>query len=327
VYLFCQNTSDLKQLDENKKHFKKIFDKEIQQYDTKHHKLKDTRPEVLPPWINHTTKDNEKLFLLGISDPGLEMQQAKVQALHRIKLIYCLLSNPTIKILNDIYSKEYNESHARKYESFSKINASDIIDTSSIQIIKQHTTKYDELILLASIEKMPAGKKYSDSVIVNIEHIVVDLNIDDDFENQKAIDIHSCIYSNNKESKKYDYTYKRIGSHINISSFIDNAALDIPELPYNYEAQDSTVTDSTATIYKINNGLWNGYIEAIISQMHHLAYQDETKIQTMNDGYDKKVYQDLNRYVTKSNENYYIKKCLVNEEGVLMELWKDGKME
>ena len=138
LFLFSQNidpsqqNSGAKPIEQQYDSFKKTFEKETNSAPEnkvkreKNKTVSNQPPCALPAWIcDFQVPDNENtLFTLGISDPGLDSANALKQATIRAKCLLSLFYKSSIQNITDSYNNEYSGHEIlEKFTSFSKIES------------------------------------------------------------------------------------------------------------------------------------------------------------------------------------------------------------
>ncbi len=143
--------------EEDRDNFLLLFEDKINQSESS--KNKDSLdyftliPERLPKWINKIPISSEnKVYMLGISDPGMSKEAGFLLASLRLKIAYCLLMETLVTNMRDFYTREKSNQHANTSIDYTRFVSQAETDFSRIKVINKHITKYDETILLGKID-------------------------------------------------------------------------------------------------------------------------------------------------------------------------------
>jgi len=103
------------------------FDQEMANYGTGSNDstLLSTKLSLLPAWMYNSFPDQaDTIFILGISDPGLNDSLAHHQAILRALALAALANHSSFDFLSDFYSQSKDLGSSSKYEEIYRFSAS-----------------------------------------------------------------------------------------------------------------------------------------------------------------------------------------------------------
>ncbi|MEA3316588.1 MAG: hypothetical protein U9R54_01370 [Bacteroidota bacterium] len=304
--------------------FEKEFE-ELTQKDWQH--MFDIIPEDLPKWFfSYPTNTNTTYYAIGISDPGMEEEQAIQQASIRAKAIIALTQNCEFKNITDDYtnlreSQKYSE-YSTKFQDYAKADAKLNFNTKKTEILNKFFTKYNEAIVLLKAQSGNRKKNLNTTSVIS-EHLQI--FIEDEIGIQK-IEFYNLnideLYKKSNSTNNLTYNYKTINTDFEINSKWNNVSIKLPDRSYNYQniINDTIAIDSLNIISnRCNKGLWNSYLSTLLSNMTLKSKKFSAGIKNSNDNYNTNN-QGLVRTISKNELIFDINKTQIKDNYLLHDI-------
>lgn len=290
----------IKEIEKNKSDFENTF---IENFHTPSENnngedIVNTAPCHLPEWIfNHTKSTKETLYIIGISDPGMDSVSAVELAVLRAKTIYALLNNSKIKNVTDYYSNLQTQTNENMFEYYSQIFAN--YNVGDENIIKLFYTKYKEAVVLVKIQKYYTTFLPKDSISLDCELYKMDMNMEYGTQYESMFDIKTK--NNNQDSCiSSHYVLTEVNNNSEISTKYNNNKLTIPNYYFNY-----IKSTNNSVQLKAGNGLWKEYIKSILLKILNLSQINSVKIKTLAENYSS-IYEKMTREISNNNLQFNI---------------------
>ncbi len=262
-------------------------------------------PALLPPWLLEIPKsDDDSLYMLGISEPGMDSLPGYEMATRRALVMLALTGGPDVANIRDYYSAISDNRIAGVYIEFTRFMADVNACISCVDVIRTHLTRYDETIVLARMSK-------------------TDLNLDDNTE--IGLQLHASLYSHLRSSgrsidmnEKLDmetffymdgcepyginYQYTDINRIVNTKTMInDELVSDLPALGLRYttgrynRARPVVYSESGHGEYysgsskpgiSLRNGLWHALVTGILGSLSDAAHEGSIHFRQVGDLYN-----------------------------------------
>lgn len=289
----------IKEIEKNKSDFENTF---IENFRTPSesnntNNIVNTAPCHLPEWIfNHKKSTKKTLYIIGISDPGMDSVSAVELAVLRAKTIYALLNNSNIKNVTDYYSNLQNQTNENMFEYYSQIFANYNIGDENI--IKNFYTKYKEAVVLLKIQQYYTPSLPKDSISLDCELYKMDMNMEYGTQYEAMFDIKTK--NHNKDSCiSSHFVLTEVNGNSEILTEYKNSKLTIPNYYFNYIKSNNNVQ------IKASNGLWKEYIKSILLKILNLSQINSIKIKTLAENYSS-IYEKMTREISNNKLQFNI---------------------
>ena len=294
--------TQIKEIEKNKSDFENTFIENFQpSFSNNNPKdLVNTSPCYLPTWmLNPPKATNDNLYIIGISDPGMDSITAVKLAALRAKTIIVLLNNSNIKNVTDFYSNIQSQTHKNMFEYYSQIFASYNIGNEII--VKNFYTKYNEAIVLIKIPTNDTTLFNKDSITVNCELYKMDMNMEYGTQYEAMFSINTKKYNGDTCSNS-NYVLTEVNGNSDVlTEYLDNK-ITIPNYYFNYKIFEN---DSSHIQLKADTGLWKEYIKSILLDILNLSQINSIKIKTFAEDYSS-IYEKMTREISNNNLQFNI---------------------
>ncbi|NOQ25301.1 MAG: hypothetical protein GQ564_08055 [Bacteroidales bacterium] len=296
--LFSQEENTYNRIDKDKEKYEEnVFNKEFGDKDDDYdaaRKLYDRIPEKLPDWVFAPIEINNTTRIVAYSDPNMKKEEAYAQAILRAKAMYALMNFSTVSNIADDYTnlkESGNYSlYTTKFQDFSLSKVEMAYKDSAIVLIDTFYTKYNEGIVLLDFNQQLSSIENKDTIVVKGEHLQI--FIERNFKSEKIEFFNLSIQDNLDKSDSTDfsaqYNYRVVNRGFDINSIFANKNIEFEERTYNYRTEIEFVKDSTDSelnTFRLNRGLWNGYMVGVLNNITTLSKQLSSKVRNSNDNY------------------------------------------
>lgn len=260
-----------------------IFEKEFSMLQKEHSNLKKelpysqqeniavpifTSPSLLPHWLlNLPLAEKNVFYAVGISDPWVDSQTGRTQALRRAQGIACLMNRLNTKGVQEFFNNE----PATRYQQISQFIAAPQAITYC-EPIDSLTTKYREQLYLYKVTFGEHTEK---------NHTAVEYFISSDNQNEKYNQFEKLRLKTNIENCVSEYECLEINRNQQIKSVLDEDTIQIIPATYRYSVKDSLANDPEVCL--LVSGLWQGYLKALVHQLDISAADLSPKIKSLSD--------------------------------------------
>lgn len=287
----------------------------------------DLIPEQLPDWFFPLIKKTFPAEIIGISDPGMDWDEAKKQAELRAVALFALLNFCTISNISDDYTN-LNEGngyalYTTKFQDFALSQSKLAFHYSQIEVADTFFTKYNEAIVKIRFNYQPDAINTTDTIEVKGEHLQV--FVERNFKRDK-LEFFNLTIDNKRSSDStaisLQYNFKQAYGGFNISSIVGKDTIDFNPRTYNYRTdqkfkQDST--DSELKYFHLNKGLWNASLTGVLSNITGLSKQLSGSVKNSNDFYTLKS-EGLIRTVSKNQISFNLQQFKLVENNLYFDL-------
>ena len=217
--------------------------------------------EILPNWFfNPPPATETEIYSIGIADPAVPEDIAKIQATERALSLVGLMSGTQVSALTD----NYQGNNGGKFEEMTKYKGTYPI-FGNYSVIDSFTTRFKEKIILLKYQKSK-----TDSLKIKAEFEL--------YKSQRDANVGTYYISNIIARCKRDtnfiyYKYEQYVNNFQIISIFNKQPIDVPLAMYDYTEGLKNTTDSTQknNIKLPHRGLWQGYIESFMENLSFLS--------------------------------------------------------
>ena len=327
VYTMIQAQSQrvYRSLDDDYQRYLEIMEEETSRADSDLLELYYQIPEQLPGWFfnpgQYTRNDN---YFIGISEPGMDSLRALKLAGLRARALAVLSQNARINHMTDHYQRiREDDEHfdqGSRFMDYSKIATRQTHAKGDWIVEKTYYTRYGEGIVLVSMTNSGG----EDTLSVRGE--LMQLTREDEvfLEHTLLCRLNVLETPQGKDSSVRNesrYLRQALGEHFRVRSVFNSDTLVFPYLPYRYVAagnQDRD-EDKPAITFSLNNGLWNGFIHLLFSNLTFQNREMESRIKSSYDHYNLKD-QGIIRSVSGHNLHFRLNGLSLNDNNLSMDL-------
>ena len=267
-------------------------------------------PERLPEWINQIPPSSgNNLYLLGISDPGMDEETGLLVAKLRLKTVYALLAGTIVRNMRDFYTSERHASYSNAFIDYTEFSNKISADFSQINIIDSHTTKYGETILLGEIDINTLNVNNSESKLLEVSAGIMSnaRRVGSRTEMVSKANL-KTTYISDELNEEIELSYKThaINRRVNTETILNGKPISsLPALSLRYSMESQAAEDSVSidlTGYSLRNGLWYAYITSIMFELADAAHGQAINISNIHEIFDNMV-QNLTREIVSNSVN------------------------
>ncbi len=330
-----QDTNEArKMLDWDKNRFEKILNQETSQAQSDHddrHKYY-LIPEDLPDWFfNPSTCAGSAKYMIGVSDPGLDSAEAFRSAILRAKALFLLSERMQVENLSDNFNvaREFRSEFDQysKYLDFTRITAKAHYSPEDFEVRKKYYTKYGEGIVLVGFQHNSDIKEDTLSISGEIMQLAREDNISLKNTAFCRFDLNNRPRQNQSDSNDMHYMYRAQDSRFNVISTWDGDTIDYPSHPYRYFSSRDSLKESEDKIYhgfSSGSGLWNAYINSLLSQLTYYNKYLDSRVKTTYDNYTQKN-QEIVRTVSRNILNFKLSGLDIIDQKLFLHLKFNGE--
>jgi hypothetical protein len=286
-------------------------------------------PASIPDWFyNMPPSDDQNIYAIGISDPGMEEQQAIELATLRAKSVAALLWNPKIARLADNFTDEREKGSngvvSSKYINYYRIIASLAVMEDQIETVDQFFTSFDEVIVLLKLNLFINDISPKDTITATSNIYQAEIQKHNYFEMEEMWQMKgNCISFNSERIKEYSYSFKAVNNLAEITSYYNQSKLDFPYFNFRYQGNnvEPLVLPENTISGKLNLGLWKGLLESLLQNIILHGQGTSVTIKQVGDAYTSRT-QNLSREVTESSNSFRIKNLQISSNKLYLNLEK-----
>ena len=324
------SSNPIKRIDYDKLRFERIMEGETRTFqpdENDRHKYY-LIPEQLPKWFFKPGNfASSTKFVIGISDPGLDSSKAFKQAILRAKALLLLSKNARVENISDHYSVTREAAgqyaHDSQFLDFTRVGSGKSDYGQKLSIDQKFYTKYEEGIVLVSLGT--GDTEIVDTLLVTGELMQL--------AREEKIALENTVFCRfiiqNKPSScpsdsfvKNEYTFKSRENKLDIISTMGSDTFSFPVHPYRYLPSSDSLPEDTAMVahqFSLRNGLWNAYINLILSKVNFHNKYLKSKIKTSYDNYSIKN-QDLIRTVSRNLFSFSLQAIEISDQELKLNL-------
>ncbi|MCD4664529.1 MAG: hypothetical protein K8R68_04595 [Bacteroidales bacterium] len=277
-------------------------------------------PASLPKWLFELPASNQNImYSVGISDPGMTKEEALLLAELRAKTIISLLIYPKVSSLIDNFSNENSNQQAdefvTKYENLFNVLSSMASSKNNFNTVRQYFTSFNEAVVLLEFINVQKFEGVVDSIKLEVDAYQVERQKYNSFEMEEKIEINGSLKSNGDSISFNDYSYitQSLNNLFEIKSLYNSKNIKFPQLYFRYQGQEDKQVGEfeSSGSKKLNYGLWKAYIESLLQNIFILSQPFSGEIQQVGDSYSSKT-QSLSREISKANPSFKINSININ---------------
>ncbi len=308
-------------VDDDYQHFREIYNQEFTNSDSSVIPNRITiHPASLADWLsNLPNSDENTIYTIGISDPGMMVDEAIELATLRAKIISALLLQPHISCIIDNYTTEGNgqssDHFVTKYVNYYRMQSSLIGGPEQFQLINHFYTSFKEAVVLIKYEPSTPIIDVVDSVLLKIDVYQAERQQRNRFEFEEKCEVYGLSKQNNgaEEIDIFYYFYRSVNQFYEIVSRYNGVELDFPQSIFRYQglASINLLSDVNEVSYKLTNGLWKAYLQSLIQSYTQTVVNPDVEISQVGDNYSSSS-QNLSRELVIAAPAFRIKGIRVN---------------
>ncbi|MEE4198044.1 MAG: hypothetical protein V2I54_10400 [Bacteroidales bacterium] len=317
-------------IDQDKKNYEEnVFAKAFEEINDSldYRKRYDLIPEQLPDWFFPVIQKTSPAVIIGVSDPGMQWDEAKKQAELRALALYAIFNLSTVSNITDDYTNLHEGAgyalYSTKFQDFVLTKSKIVCDLSAIEVVDTFFTKYNEALVRIRINNTAQSPSAKDTLYVTGEHLQV--FVERNYKKDKLEFFNfmvNCPLERDSCSFNLQYNYKQAYNGYEITSFWADQAIVFEPRTYSYRTNLNFVpdsTDSALTIFHLNKGIWNAYITGVLSNITWLSKRLSGTLKNSNDFYTLKS-QGLIRTVSKNRVSFYLQEFKMTDNNLYLDL-------
>jgi hypothetical protein len=265
--------------------------------------------------FNGHEPNSDTVFIIGVSDPGMDSESGLALAMKRALAVAALTHRPDVSNIRDYFSAISENRFQEAYIEFTRYHATAKINPVNIGILRKFITRYGETIVLAGI---PISFLTGEGTAGGSVSLMADLyshlrrsggNIDID----EKLDMEIVFNGNDGEREVIASRYTSINKVLTRKTTLNGFVVsDLPSLRLRYTAVSpgrtggqgtyasgapaltrygiQTGNDSTEVVARpavsLQNGLWHALITGILSALCDAAHGETIHFMQVSDLYD-----------------------------------------
>lgn len=328
-YQLAAQETTANQVENDYRQFREVFEQEFKDQDSPIQVNRITvHPASLAGWLsNIPDSDENTIYAIGISDPGMAPEEAVQLAILRAKIISALLLQAKISSITDSYSNDEagtnSNRFATKYINYYLILASFSASPEQFQIINQFYTSFNEAVVLVKYDLSAPASKIIDSVMLKIDIYQAERQQKNKFEFEEKCEIYGLSKQNNSREgiEIFYYFYRSVNHYAEIVSRYNGEEVDFPQSIFRYQTlSDADLpTGVNEASYKLSNGLWKAFLQSLLQNYTLSVINPDVEIAQVGDNYPSSS-QNLSRESVVASPAFRIKGLRVfnNELSVVL---------
>ena len=331
ISTFCSfSQSNRERIQSDKNRFQKLLENEIERSESINDSGKPDFstlfPDRLPSWINHLPAYSEdKILVMGISDPGSDYEQGVDMAKIRMLAIAGLLHQAKVGNLREFYTREESQRYANAFMDYTRYHSVLSIDTGSIRIVDEHITQFEEVVLLGEIDLADLQRK-DKPVFKTTADIVSHARRSGNSTELIARGLLEIELDSPGQGLffNHDYESHAINKIVNTESIVNGqtiASLPAMSLKYNVNESDhhgGLPPDMEGIMgFSLRNGLWYAYLNAILFELAEKSYGSAINVSNVNDMFQD-ISENLTRELVQNNVHCLDVKITINENNLYL---------
>lgn len=295
------NELDKQSINNNYREFRRFFEEEIEKT---RQRIDDTPypsilaiPETLPYWLTDISRTNsDSIFLLGISDPGMDSIAGMRMARQRAILIYLLSNELHLINMRDLFSTDDGAQFGQTFIEYSEIAVDYQPKALVPEIINTHITKFGETIVKIGLpvskndHEHPGEQSYqlSASLFTQFKRHGNKMHTDE------KLHLAMFIYDEDKPVH-LDHHYIKINQVTNARTYENDILIsDLSALRLQYKdlpSNDSFLNECNDKQYdtgiSMHNGLWHALISGYLHVLADGCQEGSMHFSTVSDYYNQ----------------------------------------
>jgi len=277
---------------EPSQHFRDVFERETQSVH-QNHQYGDFRnigflsffPDTLPHWFfNPPQSTLATSYAIGISDPDLTREQALDQAYMRAKLLAVLFNSSTLSYIRDIFTSSrdgvYQRGYRQRFDTFFRLTASELADSSQFNVIEQYITRYNEAVVLLSFTPSPGNiareSMFKFSAVASV--LYIEAQIGEVFEPQSSYDLNAEVLYPDAPSIAASYSATKKGNREQTFSVFGGEEIRFPLFVYRYS--HPLWPPHTRPLVS-HHGLWAMYMRQMLQHITLTTEQQTIRLRSL----------------------------------------------
>ena len=330
-HLAAQET-EINQVENDYQQFKEIFEQEFNNSDSSFFQNRIAiHPASLANWLSHIPEsDKNSVYAIGISDPGMQRDEAVQLAILRAKIILALLLEPKISSITDSYINEESKSKSgrftTKYANYYYLFASLSAAPQQFEVTDQFITSFDEAIVLLKYDLSAPRSEIVDSVMLKIEIYQAERQQKNKFEFEEKCKVYGLSKQNNSQEgiDIFYYFYRSVNQFYEIVSRFNGRELNYPQSVFRYQALSSIKMNKAVeeVSYKLTHGLWKAFLQSFIQSYTLAIPNPDVDIAQVGDHYSSSS-QNLSRELVITAPNFKLNGIRINNNRLSVILTRD----
>ncbi len=319
----AQNITEKKGSDRSYEKFKNLFDEEMGKFgkDTLSPPNFVVHPVTLPQWFaDFTQSPGENFLTIGISDPGLEEELAKKQAIFRAQSVAAFLMNPALQTLSENFTSEtatgHNEKMSEKFIHYFRVISSLSFDTSRLQPLYYEYNPFMEAIVIMKINR---DGSEGDSIECVANMYQAERKLDQTLQMDTKCEIFSLIKSGQQVKDRFSYTIHGLNDHEDITSKINASTLVFPYRNYRYSTGSVSTKQHDHTTVKLSYGLWKAFITSLLQEIYLMSQTGPVEVSQVGDNYNSQ-HKNIARESAIRTPSLYIKQINISNNHLSVSL-------
>lgn len=283
-------------------------------------------PDTLPEWFFQPPPSNQSIvYAVGISDPDMPEEEAIQQAVYRAKVLTSMFSRSRIEYIRDIFTSNqedvYQRGFRQRFDTFFRITARLMADSSQFQVINQHLTRYNEAVVLVSytlrLNHSKENIANTDKIISMAKLLYIEAQVGDAFEPQSSYEIISTIQDAEERKANAVFISTKKGNRELIDSEFLGKKITYPLFVYRYaNPQWPAFTRPLVS----HNGLWAMFAQEFLEHITLTTEQSTLRLKNMSQK-SAPGLSDMSREVSSMTTNMYLQKIDFSQQKMIFDIF------
>lgn len=251
-------------------------------------------PEWLPSWLFTKpagTKDH--IYVIAASDPGMDADSAMELAILRAKILAGLTTGLQVAHLREYYSSERGQEITHVFTEYTLFTGVVPAHKEHVEVVRQHTTQYDETIILARLPYIAPGD-VSDSLAGGFEAGLYTRlrGVGNRMQIEERLSMEATP-GKVLSFGQYQYQYAKIGRIVNSTTTIDDILIsDLPALNLRYAFRGEDTQSPGEGLHvavqgvSLRYGFWHALVAGMLSAMVDESHKGSVHFRQLGDMYD-----------------------------------------
>jgi hypothetical protein len=270
-------------------------------------------PASLPAWLfSIPASDQNQIYSIGISDPGMPEEKARELACLRAKAIIALLIHPQITGITDNYSGEKladdTDNFITKYENLYRIGSKVGISANKFEQLEYFYTSFGEAIVLMKCNHT-SEQQLTDSIEATTEVYQVERQKNNVFETEEkiTINVHLAAAYDSLPDSHFNYSIHTLNNLLEIYSEMEGEPVPFPYFNFRYIGKEDPQLLETGNNLsnKLNYGLWKTYFEILNQKILFLSQSYSFAIKQVGDEFTS-GNKNLSREISEADPSFTI---------------------
>ncbi len=279
-------------------------------------------PDTLPDWFfQPPASGTNRVYAIGISDPDLCPEQAFLQAYYRARVMAVLFNTSRIEYFRDVFTATRHgipqRSYRQRFDTYFRISANEVADSTQFHIIEQHLTRYNESLVLLAYSPSRASINETTSISAMASVLYIEAQVGDAFEPQASYDLITEIHQPAQHPQRAEFNSIRKGHREATYSLFLDKEITFPLFVYRYCNPSWEPYTKPMVSY---NGLWSVFIQHMLKHLTLTTEQSNLRLRSMGQQSEPEA-TDLTREIAAQTARIHLISLDFSAEDIIFNMW------